>query len=192
MTIDALELSCVVDAVAGYPSTWAIAGGWALDLFVGEVSRPHGDIDVAVCRCDQRTLRRHLEAFELRKVTDGRLSEWADGEWLALPVHEIHVRKGALAFEVLLNECNGSQWVYRRDARIRRDLSHAIQHQRSVPFLAPEIVLLYKAKAPGAVDQSDFARIAPQLGLPQRQWLSEALRICHPGHPWLALLGEEA
>jgi hypothetical protein len=31
---------------------WWIAGGWALDLFLGYQTRGHGDLDVGVLRCD--------------------------------------------------------------------------------------------------------------------------------------------
>jgi hypothetical protein len=31
---------------------WWIAGGWALDLFLGQVSRSHADIDVGIFRAD--------------------------------------------------------------------------------------------------------------------------------------------
>jgi hypothetical protein len=171
--------------MADYPSHWAIAGGWALDLFLGLASRSHRDIDVAVCRRDQGTLRSHLNSLQVCKVVDGRLVEWHVGEWLALPIHEIHVRGETVAFELLLNECEGSDWIYRRNERIRRALSSAIRSAGDLPYLAPEIVLLYKAKAPAEIDQADFQRVSPLLSHAQTRWLSHALSICHPEHPWL-------
>ncbi|AKT51650.1 nucleotidyltransferase domain-containing protein [Arsenicicoccus sp. oral taxon 190] len=32
---------------------WAIAGGWALDLHLGEQTREHADLDILVLRRDQ-------------------------------------------------------------------------------------------------------------------------------------------
>jgi hypothetical protein len=57
-----------------------------------------------------------------------------------------------------------------------------------VPYLAPEIVLLFKAKHPRAKDQSDFAGVLPVLGPIRRAWLAAALRRTHPGHRWITAL----
>jgi hypothetical protein len=60
-----------------------------------------------------------------------------------------------------------------------------------VPVIAPEIALLFKAKAPRFKDQRDFDRVLPYLGLAARSWLASALEQAHPGHPWRArVLGE--
>lgn len=60
-----------------------------------------------------------------------------------------------------------------------------------VPGLCPEIVLLYKAKAPNQKDHDDFDRVLPKLGAKAKTWLADALDVCHPGHQWLAVLAEE-
>ncbi len=56
------------------------------------------------------------------------------------------------------------------------------------PVLAPEIVLLYKAKSPAAKDEADFRASYPALDEPRRRWLLAALELCHPANPWLHLL----
>lgn len=38
--------------------TWWIAGGWAIDLFLGESTREHSDIDVLILRKDQHDFDR--------------------------------------------------------------------------------------------------------------------------------------
>ena len=57
-----------------------------------------------------------------------------------------------------------------------------------VPFLVPEIVLLFKAKASGEKDARDFDLIRPRLQAEPRRWLKHALETCHPDHPWIARL----
>jgi len=52
----------------------------------------------------------------------------------------------------------------------------------------PEVVLLYKAKAPRERDQADFSRVGPLLTASAKSWLASALAICHPRHPWRASL----
>ena len=56
------------------------------------------------------------------------------------------------------------------------------------PICAPEVVLLFKAKATRPKDEADFAGVLPMLGGGQRAWLGEALARVHPGHAWLELL----
>jgi len=109
---------------------WFIAGGWAIDLFLREVTRVHDDVDVAILRRDQRTVRTFLGDWTLvEKFVEGRTEPWRDGEWLALPIHEIHARRSAGApqeNELLLNETANDRWVFRRmrESRDRCRRSH--------------------------------------------------------------------
>lgn len=182
----------VAGLFADYPRLWCIVGGWALDLFLGRVTREHEDVDVAVLRRDQRDLRAYLSEWEFEKVEAGRRVPWPFDEWLNLPVHELHARRPEGApreIELLLNEAAGDEWIFRRDARITRPLAKVRLVTRSgVPYFAPAIVLLYKAKDPTGKDQTDFDQIRPHLGFGRRLWLRHALEIAHPGHPWIARL----
>jgi hypothetical protein len=38
----------VAERLDGVSAPWCIVAGWALDLFRGEQSRPHGDLEIAV------------------------------------------------------------------------------------------------------------------------------------------------
>jgi hypothetical protein len=42
-----------VKLLAGYSKPWAVCGGWAIDLFLHHVTRPHKDVDFAILRKDQ-------------------------------------------------------------------------------------------------------------------------------------------
>ena len=68
-------LERAVSAMRGFHAPWAIAGGWALDLFVGHELRPHADIDVAILRADQQQLRAQLSG-RIEKVVEGQLADW--------------------------------------------------------------------------------------------------------------------
>jgi hypothetical protein len=39
---------------------WCIGGGWAIDLWLGRVTRRHADVDVVILRRDQHTVRRTM------------------------------------------------------------------------------------------------------------------------------------
>lgn len=182
--------------MASFPRPWYVAGGWAIDLHLGRVTRDHEDVDLAIFREDQATLRRHLSGWELRKAVPspagGALLPWGDDEWLALPIHEIHARHPAAvpaAVEVLLDEREGDAWRFRRDPRVSRPLALIGRRALSVvPYLAPEIALLYKARHHAAKDDADFRAVTSRLEAEPRDWLRAALRICYPEHPWLARL----
>jgi hypothetical protein len=54
--------------------------------------------------------------------------------------------------------------------------------------LAPEIVLLYKAKDGSEKARSDFADVVPLLAADARAWLRDAVELAHPESPHLAVL----
>lgn len=190
MSSSPAELHSVINSLGGYEGQWAIAGGWAIDLFLGRTTRPHADVDVAVFRDEQTKLRATFPQFEFRLAIDGELVDWETGRVLELPLHEIHAVTPLGTIEFLLNERRDDLWVYRRDARVTRPLSTAIIRSASAPTLAPEIVLLYKSKQPRATDNADLANAAPELPAEARAWLTWALQLSAPGHPWIELLME--
>jgi hypothetical protein len=57
-----------------------------------------------------------------------------------------------------------------------------------IPYLAPELVLLFKAKHARRKDQEDFDETVPHMTPAQRQTLAGLLTCAHPGHHWRANL----
>ncbi len=154
---------------------WAVAGGWALDLFLGCRTREHADLDLAIWRADQERLQAALaRGWACEVVDNATLRPWHAGEWLSLPIHEIHARPVSgdqPPLELLLNERDDTAWIYRRNPKVRRELDRAILVRNGIPFLAPEIVLLYKSKVPRPTDEADFRVALPALTTEQRDWL---------------------
>ena len=54
------ELRRYLAQVAELPMPWFVAGGWAIDLYVGRVTRDHSDVDLVIARSDQRAAYDHL------------------------------------------------------------------------------------------------------------------------------------
>jgi len=186
------EPAAVAALMRGFPASWCIAGGWALDLFLGRVTRAHGDVDVAIFRADQMLLRGQLAGWSFRKVVGGVFQEWPAGEWLDLPLHEVHASApgGQRSLEFLLNDHSGGEWVFRRNPAVRCPADRAIVYSGAgLPLLCPAIVLLYKAKHTRAVDERDFDAALASLSPERRAWLRGALEVAHPGHAWLTRLG---
>lgn len=191
------EIRAVADALASLRVPWAVAGGWALDLALGRVTRPHADVDVAVFRDDQAALRPALPGWDFQVAVAGALVPWRDGARLELPVHEVHAHpppgRAGPPLELLLNEREGADWVYRRDPAVRRPLDLVLRDgPGGVRLLAPEVVLLYKFRAPRPADEQDFHAAHPLLDTGARAWLRAALLRAAPAHPWAAALAPEA
>lgn len=189
-------ITSAVALLASVGAPWAIAGGWAVDLACDVVPRDHADVDIAIFRDDQRRFRCAFEGFTCEQVMGGVMRPWFADTWIDPPIHELHIRSpadGGTVLELLMNERDRSSWVYRRDPRVRRAMDVAVQTHHGIPVLAPEIVLLYKSKAPRPIDQADFERALPVLSLSARVWLQDAIEIVSPGHPWgTALSAREA
>jgi aminoglycoside-2''-adenylyltransferase len=137
---DALQL--FGDVVA----PWWIAGGWGLDLWLGYQTRPHEDLDVAILRSDQRRFWERLRSWDLSlAVGSGVLEPWTSSI-VPEPLHAVWCRPtpaSVWAFEILLNDSQGDEWLFRRDHEVRRPLAElGGRTQESVPFLAPEVILL--------------------------------------------------
>lgn len=162
-----------------FTKPWFVCGGWAIDLFVGRQTREHLDVEIGVFREDQRELRQLLADFSTFRRAAGDEQPWR-GERLDHPVHELVAKGRGEEIEVLLNERAEDAWVYRRHPAITRPLALALRERDGIPYLAPEIVLLYKSKGTRPKDAQDFATARPLLSSEQAAWL--ALAIDRAGH----------
>ncbi len=170
-----------------FDGQWGIAGGWAIDLFLGKESRLHSDIEVAIFREDQHVLKMALSGWSFEKVVKGELISWKE-EWLELPVQEIHgVHKQAgERLEVLLNETREGKWIFRRESSISfPESSLFLDSNEGVPYLHPAVVLLYKAKNAREKDHADFYAVKDLLKMEDKEWLCKALQVHVPGHLWI-------
>lgn len=170
---------------------WWIAGGWAIDLAVGQQSRPHDDLDILVLRDDQRAVQALLGGWDLHAANPpGTLRRWEPAEVLPAHVHDIWCRRtpgGPWRLQLMLADTDGEVWRFRRDPRITRPVSALTRRTvDGLPYLAPEVQLLFKAKAtPLPKDEHDFAMACPLLDRAGRTWLATALALHAPDHPWL-------
>lgn len=175
-------------AMIGFRRPWCIAGGWAIDLWLGQATRNHGDVDIAILRDHQIDLRQHLPGFTFKiAATGGNLVPWRDPQqMLMLPVHEIHATDRVRTMSFLLNESDGIDWIFRRNFDVRMNLSGWVWHGAgNVPVLNPLIVLLYKSNELSAKNELDFNVSVERLTDQQRTWLQTALLRINPDHPWM-------
>jgi hypothetical protein len=189
--------------LSGFQELWYVAGGWAIDLYLRECRRRHKDVDIAVFRQDQLVIQKYFltKGWKLWKyVGDSEVLEpWSSDEKPELP------DRGALAapmdtelgnIDILLSEKKGEQWYYHRDARITHPIKTVgIRSDLDIPFLSPEIVLLFKVNhlytddssslRHRQVDESDFQAVHEVLTAKRRTWRKKAIALLYPNHPWL-------
>lgn len=191
----------VASLLSGLAVPWWITGGWAIDLAVGHRTRDHTDVDVMMLERDEHALR-GLTGVDIQLVAGGQ----PPGPWPAArrlfaapdpgpnpgpkggPGRQIGadrlVVRGQtfpLPAEVIPASAVGAIWVYRKGSHVfTRPLADMTRYWQGIPFVAPEVVLLIKARPglgrPAAdSDQRDFEAALPGLSAEQRVWLKDAI-----------------
>ncbi len=195
---------------------YAVCGGSAIDLFIGRKTRPHKDLDVAVFWDDRDKIVQHMLnegwlVFEpcgreyLHKIVSiDNQKRIKSNIWCVRPdnSHYRFEEREADMFSVefdgteqleldfiefLFNKRDENDFLFARNTNIKRKLSDSIHKTDEIPFLAPELVLLYKSTAFSNPDyQKDFENTVPLLSNDSKQWLRNALLISFPdGHEWI-------
>jgi hypothetical protein len=196
-------VEAVASLLSGLTVPWWITGGWAIDLAVGHVTRDHADVNVMMLERDEHALR-GLTGVGIQLAAGGQPpGAWPAGRRLtAVPSHgpkppvsgsrhrdgDRLVLRGEdlpLPAEVIPASAVGTIWVYKKGSHVfTRPLGDITRYWHGIPFLAPEVVLLIKARPgldrPGTEeDQRDFEAALPVLSAGQRSWLKDAIE-----RPW--------
>ncbi|GAA3436889.1 hypothetical protein [Kutzneria kofuensis] len=121
-------------------------------------------------------------------MSSGRIWENADKAVLAA-THQTWLRDPQTEnylLDVFREPHDGDTWICRHDETIRLPYNDIIRHtDDGVPYLTPELVLLFKAKHARPKDQTDFDGTVPQLTKAQRTTLAELIAHIYPEHRWL-------
>jgi len=187
-----VTVSEVCEIFSAVPVKWGIAGGWALDLYMGKQSRTHDDIDVILFREEQLTAFAYLSKdWILYKAENGKLNLWEDGEFLP-STNDIWVSRNddsPWAFQIMLVDKEHDSWIYKRETSIRREWKDIFSTTgEGISYLKPEIQLLYKGGSSKIreKDQKDFLNVWPALMPQAKEWLISSLNIQFPnGHAWI-------
>lgn len=176
----------------GYAGRWWIAGGWAIDAFVGS-AREHGDLDVGIPRGALDEFVRYVSPSLDVWAAAGSLTPLFPGEDHAADngYGNLWLRAGGAEpweYDVILEAVRGEVWEYKRDPRITRPLADCLWTQAGLTYLRPEVQLLLKASRSRPKDDLDLERCLPVLDRESLTWLQNSLRIAHPGHRWIERL----
>jgi hypothetical protein len=181
------------ERLRGIDVPWYVAAGWSIDLFVGRERRAHEDLELAIPAHRFGDVAAALGDLEWYAPTgDEELGPVAEDPGLLLQRHQtwgLDVPANAWRIDVFREPTDGDTWVCRRDDRIRLPYDELIEHNAAgIPYVRPEVALLFKAKAARPKDEDDLAAVLPLLDATRRRLLHDWLELVHPGHPWLARL----
>ncbi len=210
-------LEKAVKLLKGQNFEYAICGGFAIDLFLGYESRKHGDIDILAYWKDRNSIILYMQSMGYKvyemlggglahHITDINVQEYKkrnifcvtnDCELVKItPTDEteinsiefFHIGQTKLNFvEILFNNKDETDFLYARNTEVKRKLSKAILHNNDIPYLAPELLLLYKSTDTEREGyQQDFDLAFCRMNEEQKDWLNNSLKIMYPdGHKWL-------
>lgn len=196
---------------------YAFCGGQALDIFLGYQSRLHGDIDICAFWDDRDKIIEYMlsqgyKVFEM--LGGGRAHPITSTNGLVrlkknifcclegcplvktYPIEEdgncwmefFHVGQTKLDYiEFLFNDKSSTAFEYWRNREIILELSKTILFAEGIPYLAPEMILLYKSTDTDREGyQQDFELAYKVMSDSQKLWLQNALKREFPdGHKWI-------
>lgn len=131
-----------------------------------------------------------LLGWDIHVAAAGRLTPWAGGTPdPALNQNNLWCRRstdGPWLLDVTIGEGEDDMWVYRRDPRIRLPWADAVlQTPEGLPYLAPELQLLFKSRDRREKDEVDARQVVPELDSVRADRLH---RMLPAAHPWQRLL----
>ena len=179
--------------MGNYTGFWCVAGGWAIDFYLGTQTRTHEDLEVVAFRKDFALLFSQLGLYNPLKIKTGkevRFIPWKgdkiEDDVIQLRLDAIKHGTDTVDFEVFLTPSNNNKWVCRRNINLQLPLDEVcLTADNGLPILRPEIVLLFKAKYMRSKDKSDYQNAYPHLSAQQRRWFLQNLSVVHPNHSWL-------
>ena len=177
----------------GFDRPWWVVGGWAVEAATG-YRREHEDLDVSILACDVPAFVEHLR---------GRWHVWNNAGGVLRPLGERWTDVEDPASQLWLRESAADPWVV--DVPLTPDRDGRWTHKflpgedaevdevtwlgdDGIRYLAPEVVLSYKARLRRPKDDPDLEACLPVLSVAQRDWLRDAVERTAPGHAWLARL----
>lgn len=186
---------------------WHLCGGFAIDAYLGEITRKHKDIDITVSFDGMKECIEYLklkgweidapignQRFVPVEIALKRLDLYFDNIWCYkkgadfLKMEKVHREQTELDFiEVLFNKIENSVFYYQKNHNIMINTDMAFIKKEEVSILAPEIILLYKSRNYNNDNyKHDFDIVINKIEKERYDWFINAMNIAYPdGHPWI-------
>lgn len=189
---------------------YAICGGFALELYIDKVIRPHSDVDVFFFADDKKAAIDFFQqhGWNVFKPVSGELlryfrspDELAPDDIAVFCIkpncsfieHKpfkdnmytwkilSHEQKNLDFIEVIFNLLIDRKVTICQFPVVSRALEKAILYHGDIPYMSPELVLFCKAMTFERTNyQLDFDLTAPLLSDESKNWLINALEVSYP------------
>ncbi|MGI8870817.1 MAG: nucleotidyltransferase domain-containing protein [Mycobacteriales bacterium] len=189
---DAWTPAEINELLAGVDARWSVIGGWALDVWRGHQTRDHADLEIATPQFDFTAIRERLSDCEF--FVAGRDGFWpvdgAGGHYFDFPETWARDRRsGRWKVDVIRNQYDGDTWVCQAERSVRMPYDEAVAVSATgIPYLKPELVLLYKGIHLRPGDDRDLSSAVSLLTTERRSWLANTLLQVRDPHPWKTVL----
>lgn len=174
---------------------WYVAGGWALDLWHDKQTREHEDLEFVVIRNDVDHFRNILNDLDFFTVKDGAIEYLPPSVHLPNDVWQLwggDMRQGCWRVDLMIEQGTPDRWVYKHDRTINMPRSDAVRVSKAgIPYLAPVIVMIFKARHCRNKDRFDFETCLPGFSADERRQLIGWMSELHPDHQWIADLANQ-
>ncbi len=185
-----LAVAPVIDYLRDYQGSFWVVGGWAIDLHLGRVTRPHKDVDIAMRADDQQLLEAWIAERDvfLENPMTGDRRPWVDRAPLRPGPDALVLPDAPMAVQLLPALFENNHWVFPRGRHsIRMDIDSLTKvTPAGTPYQTPEVILLYKSRQHRAEDDADFHNLLPVLTERELQWLRDRVARRPPDDPWLS------
>ncbi|WP_425964846.1 hypothetical protein [Rhizobium nepotum] len=99
---------------------------------------------------------------------------------------------GCWRADMMIERGTAETWIYKRDPEFRLRRAAAVRkNSAGIPYLAPALVLLFKAKYRRKKDEENLRAVLPRLETQEKEALHNWLGTLHPGHEWISCLDVE-
>lgn len=131
-----------------------------------------------------------LAGWDIHVAAAGVLTPWDGGE-LHADLHQNNLwcrssPDGPWQLDITIGEGDSRDWIYRRDPSSRLPWDDAVLRTADgLPYLAPDLQLLFKSKDPRPKDELDAHEMIRHLESERRNRLGVLLPV---DHPWQELV----
>jgi hypothetical protein len=158
LIIQCIEIQKIEELMQYFERQWLIAGGWTIDLAIGEETRKHKDMDICIFRDDLEYSLKYFRDWDIHVAIPGehRLEPLRAISDIELPRYCLHLFKGDDFLEILATEQIESEIIYRKDRSITMNKKDFVKGDINRPYVNPAWQLLFKSQITRKEDEHDF------------------------------------
>lgn len=177
-----------------FQKPWYIAGGWAIDIELGEVTRKHKDLDICIFREDAAYALNYFQDWDIHVTIPGenRLEPCKNIEDLKLPRYGLHLYKDNEFLELLLTDRAEEEIVFRKNNEVRMKMKEFGKGSATRPYVNPAWQLLFKSLSTRKEDEHDFKiyrdRIQDKSSM---KWLRDSMITTNGNKEWIEELTKQ-